>query len=240
MAFIGWIITLAVGFVLSVLANIFTPHINSKLNLEERLRRIFRRSATSHESAEQYPQRTPSEPAPEVPPSANTSLEQQQENTAILAFWGRRLLVFGGTYYLLFTAIYVPLLLRSILPLHLGKGSPLDLSLTRLPLSGSIDGPNLLYISLTAALIAYFPCMFIANWFAEWFKALMLKFKPVDDSQYSKIILICSGFIAVVLAGHMSWLLFPSMSYLAALVAPFFVMALGYLWIEEQSTEQRR
>lgn len=206
-----------VPLAVSILANVLTPHVVAQL-----------RHLSARPESGSKPLGTLGTPPPKAPGAGFGKVDiavRRQRNMKSLNLWVKRFVVFGGTFYALFAAVYGPLSFTTF-P-SLGEGTVLDLSSTRLWFTGSVNSGDFAIISLSIAVLLYLPCWFAGRSVAGAVSAIVHNFKEVTEFQRDLFLYVSVVFIVLLLAGHVSYLLYPSLDYVTALAIPFVVLLLA-------------
>ncbi|MBE0448854.1 MAG: hypothetical protein IBX64_12325 [Actinobacteria bacterium] len=198
-AIIGAVVAIALG----IAANILTPHVEKKL----KIRRL----------------RNPPKPIESYEPDENASdeeLEAWRSNNrrkAELLFW--QIYVFGASFFAMYMALFLPLSWSSGI-----STESINLATTRLGLDVVLLHQNFSTISAIFAIILYIPCWYVAQKIADLITSIALRYGAVNEIRYGAFIALGMFFMALLIAGHVIFILNPSKGYIESVILPFIVL----------------
>ncbi|WP_286271633.1 hypothetical protein [Thalassotalea hakodatensis] len=197
-AIIGGVVAIALG----VAANIITPHVENKLKIR----------------LPDHPSKTEN-----FEPNKNASddeLEVWRANNrrnAQLLFW--KFYVFGASFFAMYLAVFLPLSWSAGI-----SENSINLAGSRLGFDYTVTRDNFSTVATIFAMILYIPCWYVAQKIADLITSIAHRYGAVNEIKYGVFIALGMLFMALLVAGHMIFILNPSKSYIESVVLPFIVL----------------
>ncbi len=174
----------------------------------------------------------PNDPTPLAPiasgePEVDDAYKEQIRayNRARLSRASWIIWIHGFTFFLLFAAFYLPLMWKPT------PGQDVLLVATRLAFIGdwSFRGDRLAALSLLLALLLYVPIWLASQPIGRLIAGLWDQLYRVTPKRYMSLIVLAFFALTLLVAGHWIYLLYPSQSYVGALMLPIVLFAVvGY------------
>lgn len=198
-AIIGAVVAIALG----IAANILTPHVEEKLRI--------RRPNNPPKSVEDY------EPDDNASDEELEAWRANNRRKAELLFW--QIYVFGTSFFAMYMAVFLPLSWSA----GIAEGS-INFADTRLGLDLVLQRENFSSVAAIFAIVLYIPCWYVAQKIADLITSIALRYGAVNEVRYGAFIALGMFFMALLVAGHMIFILNSSKEYFESVVLPFVVL----------------
>ncbi|HFC30475.1 MAG TPA: hypothetical protein ENJ44_05475 [Oceanospirillales bacterium] len=198
-AIIGGVVAIALG----IAGNILTPHVEDKLRLRS-------------------PKNPPKPEILELPSeeASDEDLEawRAQNRRTLELFWWQ-VFVYGASFFVMYLAIKIPLNWSA------GIGAEgLDFSTTRLGLNFVLSSDKFSLIAVALGIILYIPCWYVAQRIANLVTTFALRYSSVNEIRYGAFVTLGMFFMALIVAGHVIYVLNSTKGYIDSVVLPFIVL----------------
>ena len=197
---------------LGVIANLLTPFFKA----------FFRKTRR------QPPVQRPAAPPPIARPESRAELDARRAyNRQRLGMWFFQLWTFALSFFVVFVALWLSLLWANG-PRGLRAG--LDFTSTRLAWDFVLAHEQKTAAALIMAMVLYLPCLWLAYKLTDLTSYVVDAFVEVNRVRYLAFVALWMFVIALLLAGHLTYLLHPNKAYLDALLWPFIAVGAGFFF----------
>lgn len=183
--------------VLGVAGNLLTPYVRDFLHLPPE-------------------NETPPSPKPPSPPQESEEIEViRARNRAQFKALVWQAYLYGSSFFFIYMAIYLPLSFSTTL------NGVLDLSHTRIGIERYISQEKFSTLAALLAIVLFAPMWLLAQKIAQGVAAIWRRFYYVGPYRFAAFATLAVALLSLVLAGHVIYLLYPSKSYIDAVLLPF-------------------
>ena len=198
-AIIGSVAAIALG----IAANILTPHVEKTLQIH--------RPNNPPKLDEGY------EPDENASDEELESWRANNRRKVELLFW--QIYVYGASFFAMYMAVFLPLSWSAGI-----AEEGINLVDTRLGLDIVLHRENFSSVAAIFAIVLYIPCWYVAQKIADLITSVAFRYGSVNEVRYGAFIALGMFFMALLVAGHMIFILNTSKGYFESVILPFVVL----------------